>query len=225
MGLASWCGKIKEGSTAMRMRGQQQHLLTTLRFLFGDGFPKRLLGNKTKQQRDYYDYGGVLRSGRARLSKEDLHPRLAVDSFQASGTAVPQSRFGGHLGTGYIQAMSSDADYAAFLDKANQDMGTAEAKEASEKTSYGTKSVNTAVPSALKEVQEYYVSDSDEPFEPVALEYGGNSVSSGKKRVVAGTSQEQKLTVSDRGSSKGDWQRQGGRGHGDGVPGSVQEGD
>ena len=75
--------------------------------------------------------------------------------------------------------MSSDADYAAFLDKANQDMGSVEAQDASQKKSYGTKSVNTAVPSALKQVEEYYVSDSDEPFEPVALEFEGNSVSAG----------------------------------------------
>ncbi|EOA90670.1 uncharacterized protein SETTUDRAFT_144667 [Exserohilum turcica Et28A] len=90
--------------------------------------------------------------------------------------------------------MSSDADYAAFLDKANQDMGTAEAKEASEKTSYGTKSVNTAVPSALKEVQEYYVSDSDEPFEPVALEYGGNSVSSEDLQKAIGSDKVEEVT-------------------------------
>lgn len=77
--------------------------------------------------------------------------------------------------------MSSDADYAAFLDKANQDTGSVNAKEASQKKSYGTKSINTAVPSALKQVEEYYVSDSDEPFEPVALEFSGSSVTSGKR--------------------------------------------
>jgi len=75
--------------------------------------------------------------------------------------------------------MSSDADYAAFLDKANQDTGSAETKDASQKKSYGTNSVNTAVPKALEQVEEYYVSDSDEPFEPVALEFDGDSVSAG----------------------------------------------
>ncbi|KAF2005300.1 hypothetical protein P154DRAFT_542924 [Amniculicola lignicola CBS 123094] len=67
--------------------------------------------------------------------------------------------------------MSSDADYAAFLDKANQSTGGDEVTAQSKK--FGTKSVNTEVPEALKSVEEYYVSDADEPFEGVALEFGG----------------------------------------------------
>jgi hypothetical protein len=72
--------------------------------------------------------------------------------------------------------MSSDADYAAFLDKANQDVAPAEQQDLSKK-GYGTKSVDTEVPKALESVEEYYVSDADEPFEPVALEFSGDSVS------------------------------------------------
>ncbi|KAI4612761.1 uncharacterized protein J4E87_010161 [Alternaria ethzedia] len=83
--------------------------------------------------------------------------------------------------------MSSDADYAAFLDKANQDTGSAETKDASQKKSYGTKSVNTAVPKALEQVEEYYVSDSDEPFEPVALEFDGDSVSADDLKKLIGS--------------------------------------
>ena len=75
--------------------------------------------------------------------------------------------------------MSSDADYAAFLDKANQDTGSAQAQESS-KTGYGTKSVDTAVPRALQSVDEYYVSDADEPFEPVALQYSKAQISAGE---------------------------------------------
>lgn len=74
--------------------------------------------------------------------------------------------------------MSSDADYAAFLDKANQDVAPAEQQDLSKK-GYGTKSVNTSVPQALESVEEYYVSDADEPFEPVALEFEGSSVGAG----------------------------------------------
>ncbi|KAH7398764.1 hypothetical protein DE146DRAFT_677905 [Phaeosphaeria sp. MPI-PUGE-AT-0046c] len=73
--------------------------------------------------------------------------------------------------------MSSDADYASFLDKANQDSGAAEQQSSSSKKSYGTKSVDTAVPKALESVEEYYVSDADEPFEPVALKFDGKSLS------------------------------------------------
>lgn len=75
--------------------------------------------------------------------------------------------------------MSSDADYAAFLDKANQDVAPAEQQDLGNK-GYGTKSVNTEVPKALESVEEYYVSDADEPFEPVALKFSGESVSAGK---------------------------------------------
>lgn len=75
-----------------------------------------------------------------------------------------------------IHTMSSDAEYAAFLDKANQDVAPAEQQGVSKK-GYGTKSVDTVVPKALESVEEYYVSDADEPFEPVALEFEGSSVS------------------------------------------------
>jgi hypothetical protein len=79
--------------------------------------------------------------------------------------------------------MSSDADYAAFLDKANQNTGAAEQQSTSSKKSYGTKGVDTAVPKALEQVEEYYVSDADEPFEPVALKYDGSSISAGTSTV------------------------------------------
>jgi hypothetical protein len=83
------------------------------------------------------------------------------------------------------RTMSSDADYAAFLDKANQDTGSAQAQESS-KTGHGTKSVDTAVPQALQSVEEYYVSDADEPFEPVALQYGKAQIGAGKLMLCCG---------------------------------------
>ncbi|KAB2099770.1 hypothetical protein AG0111_0g11934 [Alternaria gaisen] len=89
--------------------------------------------------------------------------------------------------------MSSDADYAAFLDKANQDTGSAETKDASQKKSYGTKSVNTAVPKTLEQVEEYYVSDSDEPFEPVALEFKGDNVSAEDLKSLIGNSNVEQI--------------------------------
>ena len=74
----------------------------------------------------------------------------------------------------------SDADYASFLDKANQDTGGASAQQQEGSKGYGTKSVNTAVPKGLEQVEEYYVSEADEAFEPVALEYEGGSLSAGE---------------------------------------------
>jgi hypothetical protein len=41
--------------------------------------------------------------------------------------------------------------------------------------------VNTEVPKALEEIEEYYVSDADEPFEPVSLKFDGDSVPSAGK--------------------------------------------
>jgi hypothetical protein len=64
--------------------------------------------------------------------------------------------------------MSSDADYEAFLNKVNQD--TAPAKPSS-KSTFTTKAVDTEVPAALKTVQVDYVSEVDEPFEPVSLKW------------------------------------------------------
>jgi hypothetical protein len=81
--------------------------------------------------------------------------------------------------TKLARTMSSDADYASFLDKANQDTGSAEQQSSSKKKSYGTKSVDTAVPQILEKVEEYYISDADEPFEPMALKYDGSSLSAG----------------------------------------------
>ena len=74
--------------------------------------------------------------------------------------------------------MSSDQDYASFLDKANQDTGV----QGSNDTSYAqTKSTDTSVPASLKSLDAFYMSESDEPFEPVAIKHKkGGSLSEGK---------------------------------------------
>ena len=68
--------------------------------------------------------------------------------------------------------MSTDEDYASFLDKANQDTGS---KPQTQKDSSfaQTKSVDTDVPGPLRSLDAFYMSDTDEPFEPVALGYSG----------------------------------------------------
>jgi hypothetical protein len=77
--------------------------------------------------------------------------------------------------------MSSDADYASFLDKANQNISSAESQNAPQKKNRRTQAVNTGVPKVLEQVEEYYVSDADEPFEPVALKFDGSSISAGRQ--------------------------------------------
>lgn len=109
--------------------------------------------------------------------------RLTTANFLTTASSHTRESLPAHVATDprtpiytSARAMSSDAEYAAFLDKANQDVAPAEQQDLSKK-GYGTKSVNTTVPKALESVEEYYVSDADEPFEPVALEFDGSSVS------------------------------------------------
>jgi hypothetical protein len=69
--------------------------------------------------------------------------------------------------------MSSDADYEAFLNKANQDSSQASTQQSK---SIGINSVNTAIPDSLKAREEVYSSESDEPFDPISLSYKGNEI-------------------------------------------------
>jgi len=71
--------------------------------------------------------------------------------------------------------MASDEDYAAFLDKANQDPNEG-VKTQSTKGEVELKAVDhgVEVPGVLKTAtrEAFYVSDADEPFVPVALKLG-----------------------------------------------------
>jgi hypothetical protein len=89
-----------------------------------------------------------------------LPPRRLPPRFFFSQTLSQTSRL-----------MSSDQEYANFLEKANQDTGSSSNQV---KTSgfAQTKAVDSAVPKSLESVDAYYQSDTDEPFEPVALKYG-----------------------------------------------------
>ena len=73
--------------------------------------------------------------------------------------------------------MSTDEDYASFLDKANQDTsgGSSTQKKGGDTQFKATKATDTDVPVQLKSLgdDEFYTSDTDEPFEGVALKYGG----------------------------------------------------
>jgi hypothetical protein len=71
--------------------------------------------------------------------------------------------------------MSDDA-YSSFLDKANQDTGASKASTQSKSAS--TKAVDTEVPATLQKVEQYYVSEADEPFEPVSLKWDGKNMPS-----------------------------------------------
>ncbi|KAL9603128.1 MAG: hypothetical protein Q9219_001331 [cf. Caloplaca sp. 3 TL-2023] len=72
--------------------------------------------------------------------------------------------------------MSSDDAYSSFLDQANQDTGADKVTANAE--SMTSKAVNTEVPVALQSVEEYYISEADEPFEPVSLQWDGANMPS-----------------------------------------------
>jgi hypothetical protein len=68
--------------------------------------------------------------------------------------------------------MASDDAYMSFLDKANEDVSGGKSQQgASVKTQ--TVHSSLSVPKALKSVDANYVSETDEPFEPVALKWDG----------------------------------------------------
>lgn len=77
--------------------------------------------------------------------------------------------------------MASDADYTAFLDKANRqrDAGSnqshAESSGPSKPVRTETVEIGVRVPDVLKQIDTFYVSETDEPFEPVALKWEGAS--------------------------------------------------
>jgi hypothetical protein len=75
--------------------------------------------------------------------------------------------------------MASDDAYAAFLEKANQPTSDPTQAIGGSGGKIGTYSVNRPVPEVLQSVEEYYVSDSDEPFEGVSLAFGGDKLDVG----------------------------------------------
>lgn len=81
--------------------------------------------------------------------------------------------------------MASDSDYMSFLDKANKQRDAGKDEAHTEDSAQQSKQVRTEtvekgvkVPEQLKKIDAFYVSETDEPFEPVALSWKG--ASSGK---------------------------------------------
>lgn len=73
--------------------------------------------------------------------------------------------------------MSSDDAYAAFLDKANEDPAkntpTTQQQGQEEHVQTRTTDPSQCIPTVLSDVEMYYTSDTDEVFEPVALDWSG----------------------------------------------------
>lgn len=73
--------------------------------------------------------------------------------------------------------MASDEDYMSFLDKANEDPSAGTTKSQGQ-GKVELKAVDTDVPAPLTKATKdaFYVSDADEPFEPVALKFSGKTL-------------------------------------------------
>lgn len=70
--------------------------------------------------------------------------------------------------------MSSDDAYMSFLNKANADLDAGRQQPATQSSRPHTKAVDAdeQIPAPLTAVESYYVSETDEPFEPVVLRWG-----------------------------------------------------
>ncbi|KAI4739928.1 hypothetical protein E4T50_09615 [Aureobasidium sp. EXF-12298] len=109
-----------------------------------------------------------------------LFRRTSKSSVYKLRTSRTASNFHKNLSKTPRLNTSSDQEYANFLEKANQDTGSS-SNEVKTSGFAQTKAVDSAVPAPLKNVDAFYQSDTDEPFEPVALKYGKqNSISQDK---------------------------------------------
>lgn len=72
--------------------------------------------------------------------------------------------------------MASDEAYSTFLEQANQDRGAS--KSSGKPASASATVVNTDIPLSLQNLEKYYVSEADEPFEPVSLKWTGSDMPS-----------------------------------------------
>lgn len=97
------------------------------------------------------------------------HSQLLCKNTQSKllQTIIPKNKF--------LRKMSDDA-YSSFLDQANQDTGAS--KTSTKSKTAATKAVDTDVPATLQKVDQYYTSESDEPFEPVSLKWSGTNMPS-----------------------------------------------
>lgn len=72
--------------------------------------------------------------------------------------------------------MSSDDAYMSFLDKVNADLNAGRVpQQGADTVRTETVGADVQVPRALQSVNAYYISDTDEPFEPVTLKWEGAS--------------------------------------------------
>ncbi|KAJ5519391.1 hypothetical protein N7453_001813 [Penicillium expansum] len=97
-----------------------------------------------------------------------LFPATSRPQPQTSSPLPIQSPF-----STSTQTMSSDDAYMSFLDKANADVSGSAPQQGAGTVKTKTVHSSLSVPKPLQSVDAYYISDTDEPFEPVALKWDG----------------------------------------------------
>lgn len=74
---------------------------------------------------------------------------------------------------GTTRTMSSDDAYLSFLEKANSDLSTGQQSTQTQRTETQTVHANAEIPASLQSIDAFYISETDEPFEPVVLGFEG----------------------------------------------------
>ncbi|KAJ5392865.1 hypothetical protein N7465_011839 [Penicillium sp. CMV-2018d] len=97
-----------------------------------------------------------------------LFPAASRPQPQTSSSLPTKSPF-----STSTQIMSSDDAYMSFLDKANADVSGSAPQQGAGTVKTETVHSSLSVPKPLQSVDAYYISDTDEPFEPVALKWDG----------------------------------------------------
>jgi hypothetical protein len=114
-------------------------------------------------------------------------PLLPLAFFGTRGVAITRNSERYHSSTSTkssnsedkrINTMASDADYASFLDKANQDPNEGAAQGKSGKIELKALDSGVEVPKVLQNAikDAWYTSDADEKFTPVVLNFKGKSL-------------------------------------------------
>ena len=111
----------------------------------------------------------------AHVDQRGLASSVRGTSSRVFGTCTLPKPHQSNKSKHFSRKMSDDA-YSSFLDQANQDTGASKASTKSK--SAATKAVDTDVPATLQKVDQYYTSESDEPFEPVSLVWSGKNMPS-----------------------------------------------
>lgn len=105
-----------------------------------------------------------------------IAPVFRRRSINSPPSPTPAASHSGSSTSITTRTMSSDDAYMSFLNKANADLDNGRSQPAAQQSSAArteTVDVNVKVPTPLTSVDAYYVSDTDEPFEPVALKWEG----------------------------------------------------